>query len=75
MKAHATFWQFKWGKEHWRYCQSNLEECMIVWIRGFEQSTVEVKLAKYSGIPVWNDWQMYHPTQTLADFNDWRAFR
>jgi ornithine carbamoyltransferase len=36
--------------------------------RGFEQETVE-KLAKYSGVPVWNGLtDMYHPTQILADF-------
>ncbi len=36
--------------------------------RGFEQETVE-KLAKYSGVPVWNALtDTYHPTQILADF-------
>lgn len=36
--------------------------------RGFHQSTVE-KLAKYSGVPVWNGLtDEYHPTQILADF-------
>lgn len=36
--------------------------------RGFEQDTVE-KLAKYSGVPVWNGLtDVYHPTQILADF-------
>ncbi len=36
--------------------------------RGFKQETVE-KLAKYSGIPVWNGLtDEYHPTQILADF-------
>lgn len=36
--------------------------------RGFKQDTVE-KLAKYSGIPVWNGLtDEYHPTQILADF-------
>jgi len=36
--------------------------------RGFKQETVE-KLAKYSGVPVWNGLtDMYHPTQILADF-------
>lgn len=36
--------------------------------RGFSQETVE-KLAKYSGVPVWNGLtDMYHPTQILADF-------
>jgi len=36
--------------------------------RGFEQKTVE-KLAKYSGVPVWNGLtDRYHPTQILADF-------
>ena len=36
--------------------------------RGFEQETVE-KLAKYSGVPVWNGLtDSYHPTQILADF-------
>ncbi len=36
--------------------------------RGFKQDTVE-KLAKYSGIPVWNGLtDDYHPTQILADF-------
>ena len=36
--------------------------------RGFKQSTVE-KLAKYSGVPVWNGLtDEYHPTQILADF-------
>ncbi len=35
--------------------------------RGFSQDTVE-KLAKYSGVPVWNGLtDMYHPTQILAD--------
>lgn len=35
--------------------------------RGFEQTTVE-KLAKYSGVPVWNGLtDLYHPTQVLAD--------
>ena len=36
--------------------------------RGFRQDTVE-KLAKYSGVPVWNGLtDSYHPTQILADF-------
>lgn len=36
--------------------------------RGFHQDTVE-KLAKYSGVPVWNGLtDEYHPTQILADF-------
>ena len=36
--------------------------------RGFSQDTVE-KLAKYSGVPVWNGLtDLYHPTQILADF-------
>lgn len=36
--------------------------------RGFKQENVE-KLAKYSGVPVWNGLtDMYHPTQILADF-------
>lgn len=36
--------------------------------RGFKQDTVE-KLAKYSGVPVWNGLtDDYHPTQILADF-------
>lgn len=36
--------------------------------RGFQQATVE-KLAKYSGVPVWNGLtDEYHPTQILADF-------
>ncbi|HOA79775.1 MAG TPA: ornithine carbamoyltransferase [Defluviitaleaceae bacterium] len=36
--------------------------------RGFKQETVE-KLAKYSGVPVWNGLtDLYHPTQVLADF-------
>ena len=36
--------------------------------RGYEQSTVE-KLAKYSGVPVWNGLtDIDHPTQILADF-------
>lgn len=36
--------------------------------RGFSQETVE-KLAKYSGVPVWNGLtDEYHPTQILADF-------
>ncbi|MDE6314373.1 MAG: ornithine carbamoyltransferase [Lachnospiraceae bacterium] len=36
--------------------------------RGFQHSTVE-KLAKYSGVPVWNGLtDDYHPTQILADF-------
>lgn len=36
--------------------------------RGFKHSTVE-KLAKYSGVPVWNGLtDEYHPTQILADF-------
>ena len=36
--------------------------------RGFSQETVE-KLAKYSGVPVWNGLTVeYHPTQILADF-------
>ncbi len=35
--------------------------------RGFSQDTVE-KLAKYSGVPVWNGLtDLYHPTQILAD--------
>ena len=35
--------------------------------RGFKQDTVE-KLAKYSGVPVWNGLtDDYHPTQILAD--------
>lgn len=35
--------------------------------RGFKQDTVE-KLAKYSGVPVWNGLtDLYHPTQVLAD--------
>lgn len=35
--------------------------------RGFSQDTVE-KLAKYSGVPVWNGLtDAYHPTQILAD--------
>ena len=35
--------------------------------RGFKQETVE-KLAKYSGVPVWNGLtDSYHPTQILAD--------
>ena len=35
--------------------------------RGFKQDTVE-KLAKYSGVPVWNGLtDEYHPTQILAD--------
>ncbi len=35
--------------------------------RGFHQETVE-KLAKYSGVPVWNGLtDTYHPTQVLAD--------
>ena len=35
--------------------------------RGFHQETVE-KLAKYSGVPVWNGLtDLYHPTQILAD--------
>ena len=35
--------------------------------RGFKQDTVE-KLAKYSGVPVWNGLTYeYHPTQILAD--------
>ncbi|PKM95187.1 MAG: ornithine carbamoyltransferase [Firmicutes bacterium HGW-Firmicutes-1] len=35
--------------------------------RGFSQETVE-KLAKYSGVPVWNGLtDDYHPTQILAD--------
>lgn len=35
--------------------------------RGFKQETVE-KLAKYSGVPVWNGLtDEYHPTQILAD--------
>lgn len=35
--------------------------------RGFSQETVE-KLAKYSGVPVWNGLtDLYHPTQILAD--------
>ncbi|SHJ49303.1 ornithine carbamoyltransferase [Parasporobacterium paucivorans] len=36
--------------------------------RGFSHETVE-KLAKYSGVPVWNGLtDTYHPTQILADF-------
>ncbi len=36
--------------------------------RGFEHGNVE-KLAKYSGVPVWNGLtDDYHPTQILADF-------
>lgn len=36
--------------------------------RGFKQETV-VKLAEYSGVPVWNGLtDTYHPTQILADF-------
>lgn len=36
--------------------------------RGFKHETVE-KLAKYSGVPVWNGLtDEYHPTQILADF-------
>lgn len=36
--------------------------------RGFSQNTVE-KLAKYSGVPVWNGLtDTDHPTQVLADF-------
>ncbi len=36
--------------------------------RGYQQETVE-KLAKYSGVPVWNGLtDSYHPTQILADF-------
>ena len=36
--------------------------------RGFKQETVE-KLAKYSGVPVWNGLtDEFHPTQILADF-------
>lgn len=36
--------------------------------RGFKQETVE-KLAKYSGVPVWNGLtDVDHPTQILADF-------
>ena len=36
--------------------------------RGYKQETVE-KLAKYSGVPVWNGLtDMDHPTQILADF-------
>lgn len=36
--------------------------------RGFRHETVE-KLAKYSGVPVWNGLtDSYHPTQILADF-------
>lgn len=36
--------------------------------RGFAHETVE-KLAKYSGVPVWNGLtDTYHPTQILADF-------
>lgn len=36
--------------------------------RGFKQDTVE-KLAKYSGVPVWNGLtDDFHPTQILADF-------
>ena len=36
--------------------------------RGFLQENVE-KLAKYSGVPVWNGLtDLYHPTQILADF-------
>lgn len=35
--------------------------------RGFSHETVE-KLAKYSGVPVWNGLtDLYHPTQVLAD--------
>lgn len=35
--------------------------------RGFSQESVE-KLAKYSGVPVWNGLtDLYHPTQVLAD--------
>lgn len=35
--------------------------------RGYSQDTVE-KLAKYSGVPVWNGLtDLYHPTQILAD--------
>ena len=35
--------------------------------RGFKQETVE-KLAKYSGVPVWNGLtNEYHPTQMIAD--------
>lgn len=35
--------------------------------RGFSQETVN-KLAKYSGVPVWNGLtDLYHPTQILAD--------
>lgn len=35
--------------------------------RGFSQNSVE-KLAKYSGVPVWNGLtDAYHPTQVLAD--------
>ena len=36
--------------------------------RGFEHSKVEM-LAEHSGVPVWNGLtDMWHPTQTLADF-------
>ena len=36
--------------------------------RGFLHENVE-KLAKYSGVPVWNGLtDDYHPTQILADF-------
>lgn len=36
--------------------------------RGFKQSNVE-KLAKYSGVPVWNGLtDEWHPTQMIADF-------
>ena len=36
--------------------------------RGFSHANVE-KLAKYSGVPVWNGLtDEYHPTQSLADF-------
>lgn len=36
--------------------------------RGFKQENLE-KLAKYSGVPVWNGLtDEYHPTQILADF-------
>ncbi|KMY43241.1 ornithine carbamoyltransferase [Bacillus sp. FJAT-27916] len=36
--------------------------------RGFEHSKVEL-LAEHSGVPVWNGLtDMWHPTQTLADF-------
>jgi ornithine carbamoyltransferase len=35
--------------------------------RGYKQETLE-KLAKYSGVPVWNGLtDLYHPTQVLAD--------